>query len=366
MGDRSKPARGCYICMRRRITCDKAMPHCNKCKVKGLACPGYGVRFRFVPINTVIARGDPRMGSAIHPTQEVAHRPASKDSQVSNQGTSQDPSTGSPENDCTGLVDTHRENPHSGGHWNVVQTRASRRADGSAHDLTSTPRRPAKTHPFTPPSCQVPRILDPIEALPRFLLDHCKLTLWCLGMADVVVAKKISPIMVSFDGEGNGYRKYIMPLAYVDPLINQVLCATAAFHLGQHMPRLLPFAEKTRAVIIGNLRERASCVNALDDATWAVIHTLILGDLFTGSEEVVSLYHSLTSFIAARGTAGAKSPLAQFLYIQAQLYSFFANSMLADYEDISAATRRYLNESTSDAGPSVQDSHELPQNLDVH
>ncbi|KAH7146321.1 hypothetical protein EDB81DRAFT_487725 [Dactylonectria macrodidyma] len=351
--------------MRRRIICDKAIPHCNKCKVKGLACPGYGVRFRFVPINTVIARGDPRMGSAIYPTHEVAHRPAINNSQLSNDdtfGNPQDSLTSSladncgTANDCTGLVATHGENPHSGGHWNVIQTQANGRAD-SANDLASAPHRSFnKTHSFTPQSCQIPRILDPLDALPRFLIDH--------------FAEKISSITISIDGKGNGYRNYVLPMAYVDPFIQQALCVAAAFHLAQYMPRLLPYAEKTRAVIIGNLRKRASSVNALDEVTWAVIHTLILGDLFTGSEEVLTLYHSLTSFITARGTEDLKSPLVQFLYIQAQFFTFFAGPFMAEYQDIWTATRRYLNpvesKSELDAGPSIQDYHELPQNLDVH
>ncbi|KAH7134624.1 hypothetical protein B0J13DRAFT_85698 [Dactylonectria estremocensis] len=349
--------------MRRRITCDKAIPHCNKCKVKGLACPGYGVRFRFVPINTVIARGDPRMGSAIHPTHEVTPRTAFDDSQVSNQDTFGNPQdlltnpliTGTA-NDCTSLATTHSESPHSGGHWNVFQHRANKRQDGSVDDLTSTPHRSlSKAHSFTSPSCPIPRILDPIDALPRFLLDH--------------FAEQISSIMISFDGKGNGYRDYLLPMAHVDPLIQQALCVTAAFHLAQHMPRLLAYAEKTRAVIIGNLRKRASCVNALDEVTWAVINTLILGDLFTGSEEIKPLYHSLTSYMAARGTTDLKSPLVQFLYIQAQMLSFFAGAFMAEYQGIWTASRRFLNpmeSSEPDAGPGIKDSHVLPQNLDVH
>ncbi|KAH7176225.1 hypothetical protein EDB81DRAFT_33668 [Dactylonectria macrodidyma] len=371
----SKPAKGCYLCMRRRIICDKAIPHCNKCKVKGLACPGYGVRFRFVPINTVIARGDPRMASSgtINPAPEAASRLASNSSQGWSQGTLSNPQgvfpqtkplthgrgTPPPNQRYTGLIIAHNENPHLGGYWNVIQSGANRPAGGSVDDLRSAPYRWSipKAHSFTPPSGPIPRIMDPIDAMTRFLLDH--------------FAERVSSLMISFDGNGNGYRDYVLPLAHVEPMIQQAVCTTAAFHLAQHMPHLLGHAEKTRAVIIRNLRKRSHCISALDDVTWAVISLLILGELFTGSEDIRPLYHTLTSFMAARGTMDLTSPLAQLLTMQARLISFFSRPFMAGYEDTFAASRVFPNPMGSTlelnpGGPSVQDNHMLPQDLDLH
>lgn len=38
---------GCHNCSKRRIKCDQTKPECEKCLRKGLACPGYGKRYRF-------------------------------------------------------------------------------------------------------------------------------------------------------------------------------------------------------------------------------------------------------------------------------------------------------------------------------
>lgn len=55
------PRSGCYNCMKRRIVCDKAKPHCGKCHKRGLVCSGYGVRYRFTapavsPFNSANSR----------------------------------------------------------------------------------------------------------------------------------------------------------------------------------------------------------------------------------------------------------------------------------------------------------------------
>lgn len=36
--------RQCWECTRRRLVCDSTKPHCNKCRVSGTECPGYGER----------------------------------------------------------------------------------------------------------------------------------------------------------------------------------------------------------------------------------------------------------------------------------------------------------------------------------
>lgn len=38
---------GCYECSQRRVNCDKAEPVCGKCQSRGIACSGYGIRYRF-------------------------------------------------------------------------------------------------------------------------------------------------------------------------------------------------------------------------------------------------------------------------------------------------------------------------------
>ncbi|KAF6823696.1 hypothetical protein CMUS01_10581 [Colletotrichum musicola] len=47
--------RGCYECSKRRVSCDRAEPHCWKCSSRGLQCSGLGIRHRFS--QGVAARG---------------------------------------------------------------------------------------------------------------------------------------------------------------------------------------------------------------------------------------------------------------------------------------------------------------------
>lgn len=34
-------AKQCWECHRRRLVCDRSLPHCRKCHANGVACPGY-------------------------------------------------------------------------------------------------------------------------------------------------------------------------------------------------------------------------------------------------------------------------------------------------------------------------------------
>ncbi|CAH0057046.1 unnamed protein product [Clonostachys solani] len=49
ISDQQPPRRkGCSMCTKRRIRCDLSAPSCKKCIKKGLSCPGYGSRIRWV------------------------------------------------------------------------------------------------------------------------------------------------------------------------------------------------------------------------------------------------------------------------------------------------------------------------------
>ncbi|BDD59308.1 hypothetical protein MPDQ_002736 [Monascus purpureus] len=48
-------SKDCRVCNRRRIRCDRTVPSCLKCATKGVACPGYGPRYRWA--NAAAIRG---------------------------------------------------------------------------------------------------------------------------------------------------------------------------------------------------------------------------------------------------------------------------------------------------------------------
>ena len=125
--------------------------------------------------------------------------------------------------------------------------------------------------------------------------------------------------MIMYDDEANGYRHEILPLAHCNPVVGRAVCIAAAFHLSQRMPELRIPAESGRAAIVSKMSRTACQRDYLDDSTWATIILLIVADLVTGHEHIVTLYKMLIAFLGVRGQAQLTSPLAEFLYYQSRL-----------------------------------------------
>lgn len=49
------PKKACHSCRRDRLRCDRSYPHCNKCRLRGKECLGYGQLFRWT--GAVASRG---------------------------------------------------------------------------------------------------------------------------------------------------------------------------------------------------------------------------------------------------------------------------------------------------------------------
>lgn len=136
------------------------------------------------------------------------------------------------------------------------------------------------------------------------------------------VSAHVSPVMLMYDDENNGYRHQILPLAHSNPIVERAVCVAAAFHLSRKMPELRLPAESGRAAIIDKLSTMSF---DLSDSTWSTILLLIVADLITGHEHVLTLYKILVSFLDARGQAmgqhglGGGSPLQRFLYYQSRV-----------------------------------------------
>lgn len=136
--------------------------------------------------------------------------------------------------------------------------------------------------------------------------------------------------MLLYDGEANGYRHQVLPLAHSDHVVERAVCVAAAFHLSRSMPELRLPAEAGRAAIISKLTQTRAL--DLSDATWATIILLIVADLVTGHEHIVTLYRILVAFLDMRSQQGTEgmgcmpqhdlggdSPLAAFLHYQSRL-----------------------------------------------
>ena len=162
----------------------------------------------------------------------------------------------------------------------------------------------------------------------------------CLLPSISTVAKHVSPVMLMFDDEANGYRNQILPMAHSDLVVQRAICVVAAFHLSPIMPELRAPAESGRAAIISKLRH----CSELDERTWTILILLIVGDLVTGHEHVLVLYRMLVSFLDARRQAqndadgNSPSGLEKFLDYQSRLIAFFARPILEEATAIEGFT----------------------------
>lgn len=134
------------------------------------------------------------------------------------------------------------------------------------------------------------------------------------------VETRVSPYMLMFDDEANGYRHYILPLAHTEPIVQRAVCVVSMFHLSQTQPGIKDSAEVARAAIISELSSLALVQSDLSEITWATILLLLVGDLVCGHEEVMSLYQLLLVFIQAHRPADRPlSALGSFLDYQSSM-----------------------------------------------
>ncbi|KAH6884212.1 fungal-specific transcription factor domain-containing protein [Thelonectria olida] len=141
----------CYTCKRRRIRCDRTQPKCQKCGKKGLSCPGYGLRLRWVGGKDF--RRPTRDAGAIQDSTTLA-LPA------------------------------------------LSATNAQLHVDGDWM-RTSVLRFLSK---------------DAMNKLVEYYAEH------------------VAGLMVWIDSKDNSYRRYIVPLAYSNPVIGLAMAAISAQH----------------------------------------------------------------------------------------------------------------------------------------
>jgi hypothetical protein len=162
--------------------------------------------------------------------------------------------------------------------------------------------------------------VEMIDAKTRHLFSH--------------FADYVSPVMVLVDGISNGYRYHILPLAVNDVIVQRAVCVASAFHLSIQQPELRLPAEAGRAAIITKLKHMAATEQVLTHSTWATIVLLFVGELITGSDNILTLYRMLMSFVNARGAEAAMSPLADFLNQQTRIIEFFTRPAISEIDGV--------------------------------
>lgn len=326
---KSKP---CYNCVKRRIICDRSPARCRKCVKKGLVCPGYGIRYRFAH-----EFRDPKSGgagAAVPPAAAPASPGSSSGVEYSGPLTWVEAETVATVSQAVARVG------HGGGDGEIedddedsnATTPSSESNSGSERGRSQYGEAITRIDGRIVPrfETETPRTIQLIDAKSRWMFNY--------------FSDRVSPTMLLFDGDSNGYRRHVLPFAVFNPLVQRAVCVAAAFHLLPRRPELKAPAEQGRAAIIQRLREdglSASGVPVLDDATWATILLLIVGDLVRGDEQVMILYHMLDAFLRARGRhQPATSELDKFLDSQSRLIKFFGEPIVSESSTLSEPSHR--------------------------
>lgn len=129
---------------------------------------------------------------------------------------------------------------------------------------------------------------------------------------------------VANDGNDNGYRDLILPMAHHDPLVQRAVMVVSALHLGTQQTQLRHQAEMGRAAILARLREdvmRGSVQDVLNVSTWVTLIILLVGETVTGSSEFVHLFNMLCSLMSLQnGHPLVSHDLSRFLDYQKRMY----------------------------------------------
>ncbi|KAH7145923.1 hypothetical protein B0J13DRAFT_331822 [Dactylonectria estremocensis] len=308
----SKP---CYNCVKRRIICDRTGTRCRKCAKKGLRCPGYGIRYRFAHEfrdQKPAAPGGTRPSSAVDYSGPLTWVVEAEPGSGPAVDTREDAESVGAVESVRGVRDDENESGDADSNAETPSSEST--SDGDQYDQVATP-----DEPHIQSLVQRPRSLESIDANSRWMFQY--------------FSEHVSPVMLLFNGASNGYRRYVLPLATSNRLVQRAVCVAAAFHLLPRRPELRAPAEQGRAAIIQRLREdglSAAGAPVLDDATWATILLLIVGDLVSGDEQVMILYHMLDAFLRARGGNEPTSQLDKFLDSQSRLIKFFGDPIVSE------------------------------------
>jgi hypothetical protein len=140
--------------------------------------------------------------------------------------------------------------------------------------------------------------------------------------------------MILVDGLSNGYRYHILPLAMEDATVQRAVCVASAFHLSVQRPELRLPAEAGRAVVIKKLKDKATTEEVFSIRTLATIILLFVGELITGSHDIITSYRMLMSFVSAKGIDLDNSPLSLFLDQQSRTIEFFTRPALSESDGV--------------------------------
>lgn len=129
--------------------------------------------------------------------------------------------------------------------------------------------------------------------------------------------------MVPSDGESNGYRTMLLPLAYEDDIVRWALLASSANHLRFRHPKLTKLALNFQAAAINKLSHRSKssdCTNGAGTSTLAAMILLLINGMMNGDTDFQIILNTAKSRITAMANSGGlqepRTPLEEFLHDQ--------------------------------------------------
>ncbi|KAH7086061.1 hypothetical protein BKA63DRAFT_32045 [Paraphoma chrysanthemicola] len=348
------PSTSCRECSRRRIKCDASVPHCQKCKKKGLECSGYGFRYRFAnSLSSDRQQPSTRYTRKLSPTLQLLLptvprplrwagpvQPLTKRQLLKRHLTQEDFVADSKKGDRTGqkyIRRIQRPSPLSESSLNSRPTTPTPHCDGNESTTSKSPaacRRAMSSDTMwlgtTIPDVTLMWVSDPHV---RMLMSH--------------FSEAVAPIMVVLDCISNGYRDVILPLAVENCMVQRAVAVVAAHHLAAKRPELHKPALAGQMAIISKLRRHAFEVDSegiLNTATLATVLVLLVGDTVTGGNDFVHLLHMLRFLLqSARTCEGLTPQVRDFFQQQAKMFQFFGFPLSQEIEGIRVMQDQHVN-----------------------
>lgn len=128
--------------------------------------------------------------------------------------------------------------------------------------------------------------------------------------------------MVPSDGNSNGYRTMLLPLAHDDEAVRWALLAASANHLRFRRPKLTKLALNFQAAAIDKLwclSKSSDCAKNSRSSTLAAIILLLINGMMNGNTDFQMMLNTAKSWIAAThsGTVqDPRAPIEEFLHDQ--------------------------------------------------
>ncbi|RMD42677.1 hypothetical protein DV735_g2421, partial [Chaetothyriales sp. CBS 134920] len=146
------------------------------------------------------------------------------------------------------------------------------------------------------------------------------------------LSNALAPEMLIIDGQHNGYRNLILPLALNDPLVQQAVSSVAGLHMWRNRPDVCYQADASRTQVIQKLKEASMVPQAnkvFTLSTWMTLLVLLLGELALGGDHYMYLLRMMRS-LRAHGIHDASPEIIRFLHKQTDMLSLLAQPFLED------------------------------------